>query len=47
MDLPELYRTNNDFKEYVDKYIFKHNKSLTEALTDAMVINYANYLLSK
>lgn len=47
MDLPELYRTNKDFKEYVDKYMTKHNKSLSEALSDAMVKDYAAYLLSK
>lgn len=47
MDLPELYNTNIQFKEYVDKYMTKHNKSLSEALSDAMVNNYAAYLLAK
>lgn len=47
MDLPELYRTNKDFKEYVDKYMTKHNKSLSEALSDALVKDYAAYLLTE
>lgn len=47
MDLPELYNTNIQFKEYVDKYMTKHNKSLSEALSDAMVKDYVAYLLAK
>ena len=47
MDLPELYRTNKDFKEYVDKYMQSNEKTLSESLSDAMVKNYAAYLLAK
>ena len=47
MGLPELYRTNKDFKEYVDKYMTKHNKTLADALTDIIVREYAEWMLSK
>ena len=47
MDLPELYNTNTDFKSYVDKYIQKHNKTLADALTDIIVREYAEWMLSK
>lgn len=47
MNLKEMYENNVEFKEYVDKYMTKHNKSLSEALSDAMVKDYAAYLLTQ
>lgn len=46
MDICEnLYDTNNDFKNYVEKYIFKHHVTLEEALKHVMVREYAKYLM--
>lgn len=49
MDYTELaikseYENNQDFKDYVDKYCIKHNKSVDDALQDLLVISYLNYL---
>ena len=35
--MPMLYETNNDFKEYVDKYSAKHHVEPAEALTHLIV----------
>ena len=40
----DYYNNNADFKEYVDKYCTKSNKSVTDALQDAIVLAYLKYL---
>lgn len=48
VDLFDLYKTNKDFKVYVDKYSKKHDKLFPEdCFYDAVVINYARYLKEK
>lgn len=42
-----LYNTNNSFRNYVEKYIFKHHVTLEEALKHVMVREYANYLMEE
>lgn len=37
------YEHDPDFKDYVDKYCEKHNKSVDEALQDAIIIAFLNY----
>ena len=37
MNYEEYYDTNEDFKEYVDKYCVKHNVSKEEALKHNIV----------
>lgn len=44
MNLMDFYNQNEDFKRYVDRYCFKHNKSVEEALKDSMVRIYFDYL---
>ena len=44
MDYIELYNTNEDFREYVDKYKRDRKLSLEEALKHEMVKQYANYV---
>ena len=39
-----FYRSNNDFKEYVDKYAAEHDIDFTEALTHKIVKIYAENL---
>ena len=42
----QLWDANNkDFKDYVEKYIFKHHITIDEALKHSMVREYANYIL--
>lgn len=47
--MKQLYETNRDFKEYVDRYCKskRHNKSVDDALKDLVVKQYADYLLGK
>ena len=42
--LDELYNTNKDFKEYVDKYARCHRIMTEDALKHKVVQNYADYL---
>ena len=48
MNLKEMYETNAEFRGYVDRYCnpYSEGKKITveEALTHAMVRNYAAYL---
>ena len=44
IDTEHMFDTNKDFRDYVEKYIFKHHITLEEALKHQMVINYALYL---
>lgn len=44
IDTEKLFNTNNDFRNYVEKYIFKHHVTLEEALKHLLVIEYALYL---
>lgn len=45
--MSQLYATNDDFKTYVDKYCFKIHKTVEEALKDAIVKEYSDYLLNR
>lgn len=42
--LDELYNTNKDFKEYVDKYARCHRMLAEDAIKCKVVQNYAEYL---
>jgi hypothetical protein len=42
MDYQNLYETNNNFKNYVDRYCRKHEKSVKEALLDVLVRAYGS-----
>lgn len=44
MDLLELYNTNEEFKEYVDKSCKTYNRTLEESLQNKMSLQYALYL---
>lgn len=45
VDLLDLYKTNSDFKTYVDKYAKAHGNLFPEdCFFHAVVVNYANYL---
>ena len=43
----DLFNTNKDFRNYVEKYIFKHHITIDEALRHIMVRNYGDYILEK
>lgn len=43
-ELKELYFNNSDFNDYVSKYCVKEEISMLDALSHAMVQNYALYL---
>ena len=45
--MEELYATNTDFKEYVDRYAECNKISKEEALTHALVRGYAKYIQSQ
>ena len=47
MDYMELYNTNEDFREYVDKYKRSRKLSLEEALEHELVKQYAKYVAEK
>ena len=42
--MEELYSTNTDFKEYVDRYAECNKISKEEALRQALVKEYAKYI---
>lgn len=44
--MEELYLSNGDFKDYVDKYAHKHKITVKEALEHNLVREYALYLTS-
>lgn len=43
----ELFNTNMDFRNYVEKYVIQHHITLEEALKHKMVHNYGDYILEK
>ena len=43
-ELYELYKSNNDFKEYVDRWCKEHNIGIFEAFRLKLIQNYANYI---
>ena len=45
----QMYQTNKEFKEYVDKYCnsLRHKKTPEEAFKDIMVQSYADYLKTR
>lgn len=48
VELLDLYKANETFKTYVDKYAKHHNKLFPEdCFYDVLVINYANYVREK
>lgn len=51
IDTGELYNTNADFREYVDRYCKNYNEgrsiSTEEALTHEIVKRYAEYLRTR
>lgn len=47
MDYIELYNTNEDFRNYVDKYKRDRKLSLEEALEHELVKQYADYVVNK
>ena len=44
LDTEWWFNNNNDFRNYVEKYIFKHHVTLEEALKHVAVLEYALYL---
>lgn len=44
VELNELYNTNKNFSEYVDKYSKSHRMLPEDALKCMVVKNYANYI---
>ena len=45
VNLLDLYNTNEQFKQYVDKYAKHHGNLFPEdCFFHAVVVNYANYL---
>ena len=47
IDTEQMFDKNQDFRDYVEKYIFKRHVTIAEALKHAMVRNYALYLAGK
>lgn len=45
--MKNLYETNADFKEYIDKMCDKHHLTVEQALSTKMAANYAEYLLER
>ena len=45
--MEELYETNQDFKEYVDRYTQSKKITKEEALTHALIREYAKYIQSQ
>lgn len=43
----EMYSTNADFKQYVDKYAVSNHVTVDVALTHAEVKNYGEYLIDR
>jgi len=43
-ELYELYKSDPDFKEYVDKYCKKHDLGVFEALNMKILESYGNWL---
>ena len=46
-ELYELYKTDADFKEYVDRWCKNHNLSVDEAFTFNILREYAKYVKEK
>ena len=44
MKLSNLYETNEDFRGYVDRYAAHNGISVSEALSQSIVWEYAEYL---
>jgi hypothetical protein len=47
MNLEELYKTNNYFKGYVERFANHYGLTTEEALSHAMVRSYAGYLMER
>ena len=43
----EMYKDNDEFKEYVDRYCAQYGYTVNEALTHAYIKHYAQCLLSR
>lgn len=46
-NVTELYETNKEFKEYVDKYAESRGIQVSEAFEHQAIKSYADYLLNK
>lgn len=44
MNLENLYKSDDNFKGYVDRYCKQSGKTIEEALQNAIVKEYASYL---
>lgn len=44
--MKELYNTNPDFKDYVDRYCIKHNVTVDDALEHYIIKESAKYYLA-
>lgn len=42
--IENLYATDEDFKEYVHKFMTKHKLTLEEALNNSMIREYARWV---
>lgn len=48
VELLDLYKTNDKFKKYVDKYAKTHNRLFPEdCFFDSVVVSYADYVREK
>lgn len=47
LDNRMFYQTNDEFREYVDKYRKKHDKSVKDALQDNLIQMAADYYRMK
>lgn len=47
MNLQELYETNGDFREYVDRYCRCYRISVEEALNHKLVEEYARHCVNE
>ena len=47
IDYNKLYEKSDKFKDYVDKCMIQYNKTLQEALENAITKSYAEYLIEK
>ena len=43
----DLFNKNKDFRNYVEKYIFKHHITIDEALRHRLVRDYGDYLIER
>lgn len=47
MDYKKLYKNNEDFRGYVDRYCKKHDVTVAAALEHRIVRNYAEFVVEE